>query len=289
MTDIKKAIILVAGYGTRFLPVTKAIPKEMLPLVDKPLVHFLAEEIVSAGLKDILLVTGKGKLAIEDYFDRAPEVEHFLEIKGKGEALRIVREISSLASFFSVRQMEQKGVADAVLAAKPFFDGESFAVLSGDDIIDAQPSALAQMIAVYKKYRAPVTCLVEVTPENAHRYGVIDGVEVEPGVWKIKRAVEKPAPGTAPTNLATLTRFVLTPDFIPYLERVEPVHGELYIPPAIAAYAQDGHDFYGYVVKGTYYDCGDKLGYMRAVVDMGLKHPEIGEQFGAWLTEKYKK
>lgn len=288
MSDIKKAVILVAGYGTRFLPVTKAQPKEMLPLVDKPVVQYLVEEAAQAGLKEIIFVTGKNKRAIEDHFDRAPELEALLEAKGKGDLARLVRDISSLASFAYVRQKEQKGIADAVLAAKPLFEGESFAVISGDDIIDAQPSALEQMVAVYKKYGAPVTCLVAVPPESTHKYGVIEGIEVEPGVWKIKRAVEKPAPGTAPTNLATLTRFILTPRFIPYLERVEPVHNELYIPPAIASYAADGNAFYGCVVKGTYYDCGDKLGYLRAVINYGLNHPEIGKDFRAYLIEKCK-
>lgn len=288
MTDIKKAVILVAGFGTRFLPVTKAIPKEMLPLVDKPLLQFFVEEIVEAGIKDIVFVTHKNKRAIEDYFDRAPELEHFLEEKGKHDAARMVQNIASLASFGYARQKEQRGIADAVLAARHLVGNEAFAVMSGDDVIDTHPSALKQMTEVYKKYRAPVTCLMRVPPESTHKYGVIEGSEIEPGVWKITRAVEKPAPADAPTNLATLTRFILTPDFWPYLENVQPVKGELYIPPAMDAYIKDGGSFYGCEVKGTWYDCGDKLGYMRAVVDMGLKHPEVGEQFGVWLAEKFR-
>ena len=289
MTDIKKAIVLAAGFGTRFLPMTKAIPKEMLPLVDRPLLHFFVEEILEAGVKDIVFVTHKNKRAIEDYFDRAPELEHFLEERGKHELACIVRDIASVASFGYVRQKEQKGVADAVLAARHLIGDEPFAVMSGDDLIDAHPSPLKQMADVYQKYHAPVTCLMRVPPEKTDKYGIIEGSEVEPGVWKITRAVEKPAPAEAPTNLATLTRFILTPDFWPYLENVQPVKGELYIPPAIDTYIKDGHAFYGCEVKGTWYDCGDKLGYMRAVVDMGLKHPEIGKQFGAWLGEKYRK
>lgn len=280
---IRKVVILVAGYGTRFLPVTKAQPKEMLPLVDKPIVQYLVEEAAAAGLKEIILVTGKNKRAIEDHFDRAPELEQLLESRGKSDIAKIVRDVSSLAHFAYVRQKEQKGTADAVLTAAPFVDDEPFAVMSGDDIIDTSPSSLEQMIAVYEKYRAPVTCLMRIAPENAHKYGVIEGTEVEPGVWKIRRAVEKPAPGTAPTNLATITKFILTPDFMPYLEKAPPVHGEYYIPPAIDAYVKDGGSFYGCEVKGEWYDCGNKLGYMKGAVQHGLRHPEIGSEFRAYL------
>ncbi|MFY9462727.1 MAG: UTP--glucose-1-phosphate uridylyltransferase [Candidatus Sungiibacteriota bacterium] len=286
MSDIKqlrKAVILVAGYGTRFLPATKAQPKEMLPLVDKPIVQYLVEEAVAAGLKEIIMVTGKNKRAIEDHFDRAPELEAFLESRGKSDMARMVRETASLAFFAYVRQKEQKGTADAVLAARPLLDDEPFAVMSGDDIIETEPSALAQMIRVYEKYRAPVTCLMRVPMENTHRYGVIEGSEVEPGVWKIKRAVEKPALGTAPSNLATITKFILTPDFVPYLERVQPMNGEYYIPPAMDAYIKEGGAFYGCEVKGEWYDCGNKLGYMKGAVHFALKHPEIGAEFRAYL------
>lgn len=289
MSDIKKlkkAVILVAGFGTRFLPVTKAQPKEMLPLVDKPIVQYLVEEAARAGIKEIILVTGKNKRAIEDHFDRAPELEQFLESRGKTDLARIVREVSSLAHVAYVRQKEQKGTADAVLTARPFIGDEAFVVMSGDDIIDTedgQPSALAQMISVYEKYGAPVTCLMRVPPENIHRYGVIDGEEVEPGVWKIKRAVEKPAQGSAPSNLATITKFIMTPDFLPYLEAVPAVRGEYYIPPAMDASIKDGHEFYGCEVKGEWYDCGNKLGYMKGAVQYALRHPEIGEEFRAYL------
>lgn len=281
--QLKKAIILVAGFGTRFLPATKAQPKEMLPLVDKPIVQYLVEEAVASGLKQIIMVTGKNKRAIEDHFDRAPELEAFLESKGKTNMARMVRETAPLAFFAYVRQKEQRGTADAVLAARPLIGDEAFAVMSGDDIIETKPSALEQMIRVYEKYRAPVTCLMRVPPEHTHRYGVIEGNEVVPGIWKIRRAVEKPAPGKAPTNLVTLTRFILTPDFFPYLERVKPLNGELYIPPAMDAYIKDGGEFYGCEVKGEWYDCGNKLGYMKGAVSFALKHPEIGAEFKEYL------
>lgn len=281
--QIKKAVILVAGYGTRFLPATKAQPKEMLPLVDKPIVQYLVEEAVAVGMKEIIMVTGKNKRAIEDHFDRAPELEQFLESRGKSDMARMVRETASLAFFAFVRQKEPKGTADAVLTAWPLIGGEPFMAMSGDDIIEADPSALAQMIRVYEKYRAPVTCLMRVPMETTHRYGVIEGEEVEPGIWKIKRAVEKPPRGTAPSNLATLTKFILTPDFVPYLERVQPLNGEFYIPPAMDAYIKEGGAFYGCEVKGEWYDCGNKLGYMKAAVHFGLKHAEIGREFREYL------
>lgn len=281
--EIRKAVILAAGYGTRFLPATKAQPKEMLPLVDKPIVQYLVEEAVAAGMKEIIMVTGKNKRAIEDHFDRAPELEQFLESRGKSDMARMVRETASLAFFAYVRQREPRGTADAVLAAWPLIGDEPFAVMSGDDIIETSPSALAQMIRVYEKYRAPVTCLMRVPPDTTHRYGVIEGQEVEPGVWKIKRAVEKPPRGSAPSNLATLTKFILTPDFVPYLERVEPLNGEFYIPPAMDAYIKEGGAFYGCEVGGEWYDCGNKLGYMKGAVHFGLRHPEIGAEFRAYL------
>lgn len=287
MSDIKKAIILVAGYGTRFLPITKGVPKEMLPLVDKPIVHYLVDEIHDAGIREVIFVTSKSKRAVEDYFDRAPELEAFLREKGKEDLARVVEGISSLITVSSVRQKEQRGIADAILSARHLLGDEPFAVMSGDDVIEAAPSALSQMISIYKEYRAPVTCLIRVPAKESHKYGIIEGTEVAPRVWKIARAVEKPAPGTAPTDLATLTRFIITPDFLPYLERVAPVHGEVYVPPAIEEYVKAGGTFYGYEVEGEYYDCGSKLGYLRAVVEMGCKHPEIGEQFRAYLTEAY--
>lgn len=285
MSDIKKAIILVAGYGTRFLPITKGVPKEMLPLVDKPIVHYLVDEIHDAGIREVIFVTSKSKRGVEDYFDRAPELEAFLREKGKEDLARVVEGISSLITVSSVRQKEQRGIADAILTARHLLGGEPFVVMSGDDIIEASPSALAQMIGVYQKYRAPVTSLIRVPAKETHRYGIIEGKAAAPRVWEITRAVEKPAPGTAPSDLATLTRFILTPEFLPYLERVAPVHGEVYVPPAIEQYVKAGGKFYGCEVEGTYYDCGDKLGYMRAVVEMGLKHPEIGERFKTYVKD----
>lgn len=282
-SEVKKAVILAAGFGTRFLPASKASPKEMLALVDKPVIQYLVEDAVRSGMNEIILVTGKNKRAIEDHFDRSHDLEMFLEKKGKKELADLVRKISSLASFAYVRQKEQKGTADAVLSAWPFVGQQAFAVTSGDDIIESDAPVLGQLARVYEKYRAPVTCLMRVPMEETHKYGVIDGREVAPGVWKISRAVEKPLQGTAPTDLATITKFVLTPDFVPYLKKAKPLNGEYYIPPAMDAYIKEGHAFYGYEVKGEWYDCGSKLGYMKGVTHFGLAHPEIGAAFREYL------
>ena len=280
---VKKAVVLAAGFGTRFLPASKASPKEMLPLVDKPVIQYLVEEIVRSGIKEIILVTGKNKRAIEDHFDRSRELEMFLESRGKKHLAEELKKISSLASFAYVRQKEQMGTADAVLAAAPFIGHEPFAVTSGDDIIETNPPVLSELSRIYEKYQAPVTCLMRVPMAETHKYGVIEGTEVAPRVWKIKRAVEKPAVGSAPSNLATLTKFVLTPGFLPYLKKAKPLNGEYYIPPAMDLYIKEGGDFYGYEVKGEWYDCGNKLGYMKAVVHFALKHAEIGKEFRHYL------
>lgn len=283
--EVKKAIILAAGYGTRFLPATKAMPKEMLPLVDKPVIQYIVEEAVASGIKEIVLVTGKSKRAIEDHFDYAPELETFLESKGKSELVRTIRSISSLASFAYIRQKEPLGSGHAALQARHLVGDEPVAVMGGDDLIIGKSPGLAQLIAVYKKYKAPVVALRRVPMEKAHKYGVIAGQEVAPRIWKITGSVEKPDPGKAPSNLMVLVKYIFTPGVFDYLTKVEPAspRGEISIPPAIDAYVKDGGEFYGYEVEGEYYDCGDKLGYMRAAVEMGLKHSEIGEEFGAYL------
>lgn len=294
MTDIKnvkKAIILAAGYGTRFLPATKAMPKEMLPLVDKPVIQYIVEEAVGSGIENIVLVTGKSKRAIEDHFDYAPELESFLESKGKNELVKAIRSISSLASFAYIRQKEPLGSGHAALQARHLVGDEPVAVMGGDDLIIGKDPALAQLITAYKKYGAPVVALRRVPEEKAHKYGVIAGKEVAQRTWRITGSVEKPDPGKAPSNLMVLVKYILTPKLFDYLAEVAPAppHGEIAIPPAIDAYVKDGGEFYGYEVEGEYYDCGDKLGYMRAAVEIGVKHAEIGKEFGLYLAEKFRK
>ncbi len=286
MAQVKKVIITVGGFGTRFLPATKAQPKEMLPLVDKPVIQYLVEEAVDSGIKEVILVTGRGKRAIEDHFDHAAELEIFLESRGKSELARSIRKISSLAFFSYVRQKEPKGIGDAVLQARPIIGNEPVAVMSGDDVIDARPPALKQLIQVYHKYRAPVVALRRVSPEQAHKYGIIAGKRVAPRTWKIAGLIEKPKPGSAPSDLMVVVKYILTPEIFDYLSRVKPdSNGEIYITGAVDQYVKAGGAFYGYEVKGDYYDCGDKLGYLQAVVNFGLKHPEVGKEFKRYIKE----
>lgn len=281
---IRKVIIPVGGFGTRFLPATKAQPKEMLSIVDKPMIQYLVEEAVDSGIKEIILVTGRAKRAIEDHFDHAPELESFLESRGKQELAKDIRQISSLASFTYVRQKEPKGIGDAILQAWPLIHNEPVAMTTGDDIIEANPvPALKQLVRVYEKYKAPVVALMRIPKDQVYKYGVIAGKEVAPRTWRITGTVEKPPVEKAPSNLVIIAKYILTPSIFEYLAKVKPQNGEVYIPPAVDQYIKDGGKFYGYEVKGTWYDCGGKLGMLQAIVNFGLKHPEVGKHFREYL------
>ncbi len=280
MGKIQKVIIPVGGFGTRFLPATKAQPKEMLPIVDKPVIQYLVEEAVKSGIKQVILVTGRGKRAIEDHFDYSAELEHYLENRGKSEIRDAIRKISSLASFVYVRQKEPKGIADAVMQARPWVGNEPFAVMAGDDIIDSVTPALKQLMRVYERYRSPVVALKKVSMEEVSKYGVISGKKVAPRVWRVQESVEKPDPAKAPSNMINVAKYIFTPEMWKYFEKIKPApNGEYYINLAIGTYTKNGGRFYGYEVNGEYYDCGDKLGYLRAVVNFGLKHPDVGKEF----------
>lgn len=284
MTAIKKVIITAGGFGTRFLPATKAQPKEMLPVVDKPVIQYLAEEAVASGIKEIILVTGKGKRSIEDHFDNSVELESFLEARGKSELAKTIQKISSMAFFSFVRQKEPKGIGDAILQARPLIGKEPVAVMAGDDIFDSPIPALKQLVKVYEKYKTPVVALRRVPKEEIHKYGIIIGKEVGPRLWSISGSVEKPKPEKAPSDLMIVVKYILVPEFFDYLARIKPAsNGEIYPNLAIEKYVRDGGRFYGYEIKGDYYDCGDKLGYMRAMVNFGLKHPEVGKSFRQYL------
>ncbi|MBI2640433.1 MAG: UTP--glucose-1-phosphate uridylyltransferase GalU [Candidatus Sungbacteria bacterium] len=284
MNKVKKVIIPVGGFGTRFLPATKAQPKEMLPIVDKPVIQYVVEEAVKSGIKEVVLVTGKGKRAIEDHFDHAAELEAYLESRGKSELARDVRNISSMAFFSFVRQKEPKGIGDAILQARPLVGNEPVALTPGDDIFDANPPALKQLIRVYEKYKAPVVALRRVPREEIHKYGIIAGKKIGPRTWRVTGSVEKPKPEKAPSDMMIVAKYILVPKFFEYLAKVKPAdNGEIYPNLAIEKYVKGGGRFYGYEIKGDYYDCGDKLGYMKAVVNFGLKHPEIGKQFRQYL------
>lgn len=284
MTTVKKVIITAGGFGTRFLPATKAQPKEMLPIVDKPVIQYLAEEAVASGIKEIIIVTGRGKRAIEDHFDNSVELESFLEARGKLELAKTIKKIASMAFFSFIRQKEPKGIGDAILQAKPFIGKEPVAVMAGDDIFDSSIPSLKQLIKVYDKYKAPVVALRRVPREDIHKYGIIIGKKVGPRLWSISGSVEKPKPEKAPSDLMIVVKYILVPKFFDYLAKIKPAsNGEIYPNLAIEKYVKDGGHFYGYEIKGEYYDCGDKLGYMKAMINFGLKHPEVGKSFRQYL------
>lgn len=290
MQKIKKVIIPVGGFGTRFLPATKAQPKEMLPIVDKPVIQYLVEEAVKSGIEQIVLVTGRGKRAIEDHFDHASELEAYLESKGKTDLAKKIREISSIALFSYVRQKEPKGIGDAILQAVHLItDNEPVAVMSGDDIIDSKIPALKQLIKVYEKYKAPVVALRKIPKKDLHKYGVMAGKKVAPKVWKISGIVEKPKIEEAPSDLMVISKYILTPKVFDTLAKTKPAaNGEIYVTEAVDKYIKSGGKFYGCEVNGEYYDCGDKLGYMKAAVNFGLKHEDIGVDFRKYLNEIVK-
>jgi len=287
---IRKAIIPVAGMGTRFLPASKAQPKEMLAVVDKPVIQYIVEEAVASGIEEIIFVTAIGKRAIEDHFDRNFELEYRLEQKKKIEELESVKKIGKMAKFAFVRQAKPLGDGHAVLSAIPFVEAhEPVAVLFGDDIIDngkGKP-ALRQLMDVYEKYGDPVTALMEVPKKDVSQYGVIDGIEVDEGVWEISKLVEKPPADKAPSNLVHIGREILTPEIIKRLPSVRAgKDGEIRLADAFADHIKAGKALYGCVFKGTRYDCGNKLGFLKAQVELGLKHPEVGKDLKRYLKSK---
>ena len=289
MTDVgervRKAVFPAAGLGTRFLPATKAQPKEMLPLVDKPIIQYGIEEALASGVDNIILVTGRGKNAIEDHFDVSVELETFLEARGKTEQLAEVRKISGLMNVSYVRQGEPLGLGHAVLVTKPLVGAEPFAVILGDDVIDANPPALRQMIDVFEELGGPVLAIEEVPEQDVSSYGVIDAEEIREGVYRIRDLVEKPPRGEAPSNLAIIGRYVLTPDIFPALEETAKEKdrtGEIQLTNGLRRLLKQ-RPIYGYRVQGVRHDTGNKLGYLRAVVYFALRRPDLAEPFRDYL------
>ncbi|MEA5113395.1 MAG: UTP--glucose-1-phosphate uridylyltransferase GalU [Geobacteraceae bacterium] len=283
---VKKAVFPVAGLGTRFLPATKASPKEMLPLIDKPLVQYVVEEAVSSGIEQILFVTGRGKRAIEDHFDIAFELESILRQKGNSEAAQEVRDIAELVSIFYVRQKEALGLGHAILCAREFVGGEPFAVLLGDDIIDSRTPCLGQLLDVFNHYRGSVLALERVPIENISSYGCVMANMISDRVFEVTDLVEKPKREEAPSDLAIIGRYVLTPEIFPILEKQEAGKGgEIQLTDAIKKLSSQ-EAIYGCRFEGTRYDCGDKLGFLKATVDMALKREEMGRQFEEFLRER---
>jgi UTP--glucose-1-phosphate uridylyltransferase len=280
---IRKAVFPAAGLGTRFLPATKAQPKEMLPLVDKPIIQYGVEEAMASGVDNIILVTGRGKNAIEDHFDVSVELETFLEARGKKELLAEIRKISNLINFSYVRQGEPLGLGHAVLVTRPLVGEEPFAVILGDDVIDANPPALRQMIDVFEEVKGPVLAIERVPREDVSKYGIIDAEEIRPGVYRIRDLVEKPPRDEAPSDLAIIGRYILTPDIFPALAgTVTDRTGEIQLTNGLRQLLKS-RPIYGCRVDGVRHDTGNKLGFLKAVVYFALRRPDLSKPFREYL------
>jgi UTP--glucose-1-phosphate uridylyltransferase len=289
-SHITKAVIPAAGLGTRFLPATKAMPKEMLPVVDRPAIQYVVEEAVGAGLNDVLMITGRNKNALENHFDRNTELEATLLQKGDSERLRKVNESTDLADMHYVRQGDPKGLGHAVLRAAMHVGREPFAVLLGDDIIDARDTLLTKMIEEQVSRNASIIALLEVDPSQTHLYGVATVEETDdPDVVRVTGLVEKPAPGTSPSNLAIIGRYVLRPEVFDVLEKTPPGKGgEIQLTDALEKLAGAPEwtgGVYGVVFRGRRYDTGDRLDYLKAIVQLASDHEELGDDFRPWLQE----
>jgi UTP--glucose-1-phosphate uridylyltransferase len=282
-SQIRKVVFPAAGLGTRFLPATKAQPKEMLPLVDKPIIQYGVEEAVGAGINNVILVTGRGKNAIEDHFDVSVELESFLEQRGKTDQLSEIRKISNLINFSYVRQGEPLGLGHAVLVTQNLVGNEPFAVILADDVIDATPSALAQMIQIHRETEAPVLLVERVPKENVSSYGVIAYEPVRHGVYRVTDLVEKPPKDEAPSDLAIIGRYILTPDVFAALEATARDRtGEIQLTNGLRRLLAS-RPIYACEVRGVRHDTGNKLGYLRAVVYFALKRPDLSEPFREYL------
>ena len=280
---IRKAVFPAAGLGTRFLPATKAQPKEMLPLVDKPIIQYGVEEAVAAGIDNIILVTGRGKNAIEDHFDVSVELETFLESRGKKELLAEIRKVSNLINFSYVRQGEPLGLGHAVLVTRPLVGEEPFAVILGDDVIDANPPAIGQMIDVFNEVEGPVLAIERVPAETVSSYGIIDAEEVRPGVYRIRDLVEKPTRSEAPSDLAIIGRYVLTPDIFPALQATASDRtGEIQLTNGLRRLLRN-RPIFGCRIEGVRHDTGNKLGFLKAVVYFALRRPDLADEFREYL------
>ena len=282
---VQKAVIPAAGLGTRFLPATKAQPKEMLPVVDKPAIQYVVEEAVRTGIRDILIVTGRGKRTLEDHFDRSFELEHYLEDSGKHEELKEVREISEMASIHYIRQRDPAGLGDAVAHAEDHVGGEPFAVLLGDDIVAMGSPLLEQMIGVYERYGRSVLAVQEVRREDIRLYGAIKPEWIEDDLARVVDIVEKPPPEQAPSNLAAIGRYVLTPEIFDAIRETPPdAAGELQLTDALRLLARE-QAVYAYRFEDGRYDIGQKLDYLRATVEMAVERDDLGPGFRAFLSD----
>ena len=289
MKKVRKAVIPAAGWGTRFLPATKAMPKEMLPIVDTPTIQYIVEEAISAGIEDICIITSPHKKSIEDHFDRTFELEYLLERDGKTELYECVKKISSLARVVAIRQKEALGLGHAVACAKSFVGDEPFAVMLGDDVVynDKKP-CISQLIDVYNEYGMSVLGVQTVAPENIHKYGCIAGEKIGDRTYKVSDMVEKPKREEAPSNVAVLGRYVITPEIFEHLENTKPgAGGEIQLTDALRTLANE-QGMYAYDFEGRRYDVGDKLGFLEATVEYALRRDDLKDSFMKYLKDIVK-
>ncbi|WP_446897570.1 UTP--glucose-1-phosphate uridylyltransferase GalU [Clostridium sp. LBM24168] len=291
---VKKAIIPAAGLGTRFLPATKAQPKEMLPIVDKPTIQYIIEEAVDSGIEEILIITGRNKRAIEDHFDKSVELEKELESHNKKELLKLVQKISNMADIYYIRQKEPRGLGHAISCAETFVGNEPFAVMLGDDVVDSKVPCLKQLMDCYDEYKTSVIGVQEVPKEEVYKYGIVKGMYIEDRVYKIKGLIEKPKVEETPSNIAILGRYIITPAIFKILKDTVPGKGgEIQLTDALRSLVKV-EAMYAYNFEGRRYDVGDKLGFLQATVEYALKRDELREPFMKYLqnlmeTELFKK
>ena len=280
---VKKAIIPAAGLGTRFLPATKAQPKEMLPIVDKPTIQYIIEEAVASGIEEILIITGRNKKCIEDHFDKSVELELELEKSGKEELLELVRYISDMVDIHYIRQKEPKGLGNAIYCAKTFVGNEPFAVMLGDDLVDSEVPCLKQLIDCYSEYQTNILGVQKVKKEDVSKYGIVDGIFIEDRVYKVKDLVEKPVVEEAPSDIAILGRYIITPQIFDILKNTTPGKGgEIQLTDALKKLREE-EAIYAYNFEGQRYDVGDKLGFLQANIEFALKKPELRDNFIKYL------
>ncbi|OYW39286.1 MAG: UTP--glucose-1-phosphate uridylyltransferase [Hydrogenophilales bacterium 12-61-10] len=287
MQTVRKAVFPVAGLGTRFLPATKASPKEMLPIVDKPLIQYAVEEAMDAGITDIIFISSRTKRTVEDHFDKAYELETELEARGKKRVLELVQSIRPAGvNFIYIRQAEALGLGHAVLCAQPVVGNEPFAVILADDLLDGKPAVMKQMVDQYGYYQCSILGVQQVAPEETASYGIVDATPMAERVSRVNAIVEKPRPEDAPSNLGVVGRYILTPRIFHHIQELKPgAGGELQLTDAIAALLKE-QQVLAYAFDGVRYDCGSKLGYLQATVEYALKHPEVSEEFGAYLKKR---
>ncbi len=282
---VTKAVIPAAGLGVRFLPATKAQPKEMLPVVDKPVIQYIVEEAVESGIENILIVTGQGKKSIEDHFDKSQLLEEHLQEKGKVALLNLVREISEIADLHYVRQKEPRGLGHAIYCARRFVGDEPFAVLLGDDLVRSEKPCLKQLLELYDEVQSTVLAVKEVPAAEVNKYGILDADFLREGVYYIRDLVEKPPVDQAPSRLAIMGRYVISPAIFPILENTPPGQGgEIQLTDALKVLSKE-EPLYGINFEGRRYDVGDKLGYLMATVEFALDYPELGKDFESYLKQ----